>query len=163
MDAEEVWQGVVTGDIVFAKPSAAGQEPVSWTKLGMVIRPEDIGVLDMSPPVVFTVEGTLGEMLPAVRALGYDQLGIVQPEAMGSPDWLAHLRAAVTSVPAVAIDTAGAIVLGKLGGNQPTRTRAVDQSLAFQRLLEATGRASVDPSNMRCALDGNRRPCPVHD
>ena len=163
MNSYEVWQEVTTGDIVFAKSEAGKRDSGAWTEIGMVIRPSDVGVPQVRSPIVFTVEGTIGEVLPTVRALGHNELGIVQYHAGKRQDWLAHLRSAAMSVPVVGVDAAGATVLGVLRRHKPSRAEVVDPHLGFRRLLEATGRGGPENTQMRCPFDGNLCPCPIHD
>lgn len=163
---DEAWRELLTGDIVLAKSAADVSGPEAWTEVGVVIRPRDVGAVGVRRPVVFTADGFLGEVGSTVRAYGNERLAIVEGQASGDPSLLVHVREAVVSVQATAMDSAGAVVLNQFRREQSTPVEAVDPHVGFQRLIDVTGYRQLGGElGMRhCQVDncGAELPCLLH-
>lgn len=164
MGSDEARQELVTGDIVFAKTAAGPSGSEEWTEVGLVIRPQDVGAAHVEKPVVFTADGALGELWSTVRADVGNELAVVPGQDSGNPALLAHVRDAVVSVQATAVDPAGAAVLAMFRRDQPTSGRVVDAHLGFQRLIEVAGPGGFngDVAKLHCGLCGGDAPCYQH-
>src|SRR5262245_13296715 len=126
MGSDEVRRRLLTGDIVFAKTPTGPSGTGGWAEVALVICPEDVGAVHTQKPVVFTVDGSLGELRPTVRAYAGNELAIVPSQASGNPALLAQVRDAVMSVQVIAADPAGAAVLNKLQRGEPFPSPVVD-------------------------------------
>jgi hypothetical protein len=163
MEPNEMRQELVTGDVVFARTATGPLDSGEWSEVGVVILPEDVGATRVRRPVVFTADGTLGELWPTVRARATEELTVVASQVRDPHELLRRVHEAVVSVRATAVDPAGAAVLEEFRRDHPDLPGAVEPWLGFRRLIEAAGpgRPSEEVCRRHCWC-GNDLPCVDH-
>lgn len=156
----------------------AGTElTASWTRIGIVVRPEDLGLSHLESLVVVLGDGSVGDLLPTIRSRTGADLAITAGPEAGREAVIAALHQAMAAAGIHPVDKAGEALLDHLGIEPGVDAPAADSGAAgsdaagpgahVRTLLGRIGDPSGEGHRLeifarRCPLDGNKLPCSTH-
>jgi hypothetical protein len=178
VDEEQELANAATGDIVLARSAQSSSESFQaedWNPVGVVIRPADMGVSSIREPVVFTERGLLGQLMPTISALGYQQLCIAAGPAQSGPYVMPHfkntLRATLTSAHVEPVDETAATVLRELrahgsDADERSEERVVEPPAeqgepgsGLRHIMEIAYQGGYEALLVRKCIHGKTMPC----
>jgi hypothetical protein len=148
-----------TGDVVFISDVAAVSDaPEDWTPAGIVLRPADLGLRDLTAPIVLTSTGRLGEFGPTLRALNRSHLRVVARPGSVDEEQLNAVRDTLPVIEGLDVNGTGASLAGDFLATAPTEMPRSDST--FESVLDVLGRVSfAKEMTRRCVMHGNPMPC----